>query len=156
MNVTLCEVTRSIDKKDFDKVLRSVQTSTICYAVLPSVMKVELRREAGGLGDGTLLCSSGRRLGSGWCRRTHQILARLSCCLARLSGCLTRLSAGLARVGACLSWLGYRAGLSLGALFLGHGALLLWAGARLGTCTRQRGRQDLICVENVKISSQGE
>lgn len=77
--------------------------------------------------------------------KASHCLTCLSRCLARLSRRLTRLCGRLAGLGAPLS---YRAGLGLGAVFLGHGTLLLRAGARLGTCIGQEGRQDFTCSEN--------
>lgn len=117
------------------------QNKNICFQdILPAVVEVELRREAGGLGDRALLGSSWCRLRGCWCGRGSHRLACLSWCLARLSRCWTRLSGRLAGMGASLSRLGYGVGLGLGAVFLGHGALLLRAGARMGTCVRRRAR----------------
>jgi len=94
-------------------------------AVLPAVMEVELWREARGLHHRALLVSSWCRMGGCWCRRASDCLACLCWCLVRLARYLTRLSGHLAGLGASLAGLCYRAGLGLGAVFLGHGALLL-------------------------------
>lgn len=126
------------------------QHKNICFQViLPAVVEVELRREAGGLGDRALLGSTWCRLRGCRCRRGSHCLACLSWCLARLSSCWTCLTGRLAGMGASLSRLRYGAGLGLGAVFLGHGALLLRAGARMGTCVRQRARH------GVKTDTQG-
>lgn len=89
---------------------------------LPAIVEVELWMGARWLRDWALL-------GSCWCRRTSHRLVCLSWCLAGLdwclSGCLTWLSDHLARLRASLACLGYRTGLGLWAVFLGHGALLL-------------------------------
>lgn len=110
-------------------------------AVSPAIVEVKLRRKASGLGNRALLCSGWCRLGGCWCRRSTHRLVSVSCSLAGLDRCLTRLSRRLARLsshlawlGASLAWLGYRTGLGLWAVFLGHGALFLWAGPRLGSC----------------------
>lgn len=94
-------------------------------AVLPAIMEVELRREAGGLSNRALLGSSWCRLGGCWCRKAGRCLACLGWYLAGLDECLTCLSDRLARLGASLARLGYRAWLGLGAVFLGQWALLL-------------------------------
>ena len=100
----------------------NLQTRT---AVLPAVVEVERRRGAGGLADRALLGSSRRRLGGCWCGGATHGLSGLSWCLAGLDGYLTCLEGRLAGLGATWAGLGYRAGLGLGAVFLGHGALLL-------------------------------
>lgn len=108
---------------------------------LPSVVQVELRRKAGRLGHGALLRSHSWRLGrsGGWRRRATRSLARLGRRLAGRSCRLTRLEGRLAGVHAHVAELDPRAGLRVGTLLLGHRALLLRAGSRLGTCSRQSG-----------------
>lgn len=112
-------------KESYKMLLLSPNKNIPFSAVLPAVVEVELWRGAGGLGDRALLGSSWCRLGGCWCRRASHCLAYLSWCLARLGRWLTCLSRRLAGLGASLAWLGYRTGLGLRAVFLGHGALLL-------------------------------
>lgn len=94
-------------------------------SVLPAVVQVELRRQAGGLADGALLSSRCCGLRGCWGVKACHWLACLSWCLARLGVRLTHLGGCLARLAPPLSGLSYRAGLGLGAVFLCQGALLL-------------------------------
>lgn len=113
--------------------------------VSPAVVEVELWRRARGLADRAVLGSGRRRMGGRRYRRASYCLASLCWRLAGLHGHLTRLGGHLAGLGASLAGLCYRDVLVLGAVFLGHWALLLRAGARVGSCDGQKLRDAFTC-----------